>query len=46
MAFLAALPRHLRVDEASLTIGDRIGEGSFGVVNRGVFNGQPVCVKV
>ena len=45
-AFLDALPRHLWIDEAALTIGEVLGHGSFGVVNKGVFNGQPVCIKV
>jgi hypothetical protein len=45
-SFLDALPRHLRMDEAALTIGEELGHGSFGAVNEGMFNGQPVCIKV
>jgi serine/threonine protein kinase len=45
-SFLDALPRNLRIAERSLTIGEEIGRGSFGVVNKGMFNGQPVCIKV
>jgi hypothetical protein len=45
-SFLDALPRNLRIAERSVTIGEEIGRGSFGVVNKGMFNGQPVCIKV
>jgi serine/threonine protein kinase len=45
-SFLDALPRHMRIAESSLTIGEVLGRGSFGVVNKGMFNGQPVCIKV
>jgi hypothetical protein len=45
-SLLDSLPRHVRIAESSLTIGDEIGRGSFGVVRKGVFNGQPVCIKV
>jgi hypothetical protein len=43
---IAAFPRHLRVDEAALTFGEVLGQGSFGIVNRGTLNGLPVCIKV
>jgi serine/threonine protein kinase len=46
MSFLDALPPHLRIDEVTLVIGAVLGHGSFGVVNKGVFNGQAVCIKV
>jgi hypothetical protein len=41
-----SLPRHLMIDEAAVTFGDKIGHGSFGSVHRGMLNGQPVCIKV
>jgi hypothetical protein len=45
-SFLDALPRHMHIAESSLTIGKKLGHGSFGFVNEGMFNGQPVCIKV
>jgi hypothetical protein len=45
-SFLDALPPHQCINEAALTIGEVLGHGSFGEVRKGMFNGQPVCIKV
>jgi hypothetical protein len=45
-SIVAALPPHLLIDESKLVKGEVLGRGSYGVVNKGEFNGQPVCIKV
>lgn len=40
-----SLPRHLVVLESQLTFGAELGRGSFGIVQAGTINGQPVCIK-
>jgi hypothetical protein len=40
------LSRHLVIEETKLMIGERMGNGSFGVVHKGTYNGKPVAIKV
>jgi hypothetical protein len=40
------LAPHQLISEAHLVVGAEIGKGSFGMVQRGEYAGQPVCIKV
>jgi hypothetical protein len=42
---LGRMLRRYEIDSASLDIKEKIGEGSFGVVNRAVWRGMQVAVK-
>jgi hypothetical protein len=41
-----SLPRHLVIEESAVVLGEKLGEGAFGMVHRGTLHGQAVCVKV
>jgi hypothetical protein len=46
MDFRRSLTKFLTIDEAALVKEEKIGHGSFGFVHKGLYRGQPVCIKV